>query len=277
MEDASKSKSPHSAAHVNNEQAWDARARMQRRFTRPVTDRGFARRLSAIGTDPWHEGSLVGKRLLCLGSGGAMQSVLYAATGAVVTVVDISGEMLFLDRQAASERGLQVTTLQASIDDLSSLGDNLFDTVIQPVSTCYVPEVSSVYREVARVIVPGGLYISQHKQPVNLQATVKPGNLGYVLSEPYYRTGPLQAVSASPHREEGVLEFLHRWEDLIGGLCRSGFVVEDLLEPLHADAEATEGSFAHRCSYVPPYVRFKARRSGQRQPSGRSVQIIRND
>ncbi len=277
MEDTPKSKSSHSAAHVNNEQAWDARARTQRRFANPVTDREFAKRLSAIGADPWLEGSLSGKRLLCLGSGGGMQSVLYAATGAVVTVVYISGEMLFLERQAASERGLQVTTLQASIDDLSSLGCDLFDTVIQPVSTCYVSDVAAVYREVARVIVSGGHYISQHKQPVNLQATVKPGNLGYALSEPYYRTGPLQAVSASPHREEGMLEFLHRWEDLIGGLCRSGFAVEDLLEPFHADAEAPEGSFAHRCSYVPPYVRIKARRSGHWQPSGRSVQIIKND
>ena len=66
----------------------------------------------------------------------------------------------------------------------------------------------------------------------------------------------------SPHREPGTLEFLHRWEDLLGGLCRSGFVIEDLLEPLHAEPQALVGSFAHRSRYVPPYVRIKARRIG---------------
>ena len=66
----------------------------------------------------------------------------------------------------------------------------------------------------------------------------------------------------TPHREEGTLEFLHRWEELVGELCRAGFVVEDLLEPVHADAHAIPGTFAHRSRYVAPYVRIKARRTG---------------
>jgi hypothetical protein len=80
------------------------------------------------------------------------------------------------------------------------------------------------------------------------------------LTEPYYRTGPLPAVVNSPHREEGTFEFLHRWEELIGELCRAGFVVEDLLEPVHAEAQAAPSDFAHRSRYVAPYVRIKARR-----------------
>ena len=60
---------------------------------------------------------------------------------------------------------------------------------------------------------------------------------GYELVEPYYRSGPLPPVVNSPHREEGTLEFLHRWEELIGEMCRSGFMIEDLLEPVHADAQ----------------------------------------
>jgi hypothetical protein len=125
-----------------------------------------------------------------------------------------------------------------------------------------VPDIVAVYREVARIVVPSGLYISQHKQPASLQSGVEPSRRGYELTEPYYRTGPLPPVSGSSHREEGTLEFLHRWEELIGGLCRSGFVVEDLCEPLHTKPEAASGSFAHRSRYVPPYVRIKARRIG---------------
>ncbi len=42
------------------------------------------------------------------------------------------------------------------MDDLSALPAAGFDIVIQPVSTCYVPDVLAVYREVARVTVAAG-------------------------------------------------------------------------------------------------------------------------
>jgi SAM-dependent methyltransferase len=170
--------------------------------------------------------------------------------------------MLALDRQVAAERGLDITCVQASMDDLAGLGAAAFDIVIQPVSTCYVPDVARVYHEVARVTAPGGLYISQHKQPASLQAGIQPTAEGYPLVEPYYRSGPLPDVAGSPHRESGTLEFLHRWEMLIGGMCRAGFSIEDLVEPMHADEQAAIGSFGHRSRYVAPYVRIKARRVG---------------
>ena len=114
-----------------------------------------------------------------------------------------------------------------------------------------------------RETAPAGLYISQHKQPGSLQAAFEASPHGYELVEPYYRSGPLPPVAGSLHREEGTLEFLHRWEELIGGLCRAGFVVEDLNEPPHARADAESGTFAHRSRYIAPYVRIKARRTGE--------------
>ncbi len=249
-----------SAVHDHNRRAWDAFAAAQRRFTKPVSDKDFAESLASLDADGWFENRLAGSRLLCLGSGGGRQSILYAAAGATVTVVDISQEMLALDRGAAEARDLDVRVVQASIDDLSPLAAASFDIVVQPVSTCYVPDVVKVYREVARVTAIGAIYVSQHKQPASLQAAVKPSDRGYPLVEPYYRSGPLPPVAGSPHREEGTLEFLHSWQNLIGGLCRAGFVVENLVEPLHAKPDAATGSFAHRSQYLPPYVRIKARR-----------------
>src|SRR5262249_15476540 len=136
------------------------------------------------------------------------------------------------------------------------------DIVIQPVSICYLPEIGPVYREVARITAAGGLYISQHKSPTSLQAGTEPSARGYELIEPYYRSGPLPPVVGSPHREEGTLEYLHRWEEILGLLCRAGFAIEDLVEPLHAKLDADPGTFAHRSRYVAPYVRIKARRTG---------------
>jgi SAM-dependent methyltransferase len=254
------------AARDHNRRAWDARVGKRQRFTQPAADDDVARPQEQIDTG-WL-GDVAGKRLLCLASGGGRQSILYAAAGAVVTVVDLSREMLALDRQVAAERGHDVRTVETSMEDLSMFAAGEFEMVVQPVSTCYVPEITLVYRQVARVLVPGGLYISQHKQPASLQAAAEASPLGYELLEPYYRSGPLPPVAGSPHREHGTLEFLHRWEDLLGGLCRAGFVIEDLVEPLHAKPDAVIGTFAHRSRYVPPYVRIKARRLADRALAG---------
>jgi SAM-dependent methyltransferase len=232
------------------------------RFTRAAGDADFINPLATVDQVGWLGGDIRGKQLLCLASGGGKHGPLYAAAGAIVTVVDISPAQLELDRQVAAERRLQLCTVEASMDAMPMLKAAAFDIVIQPVSTCYLPEIGPVYREVARVTRAGGLYISQHKSPTSLQADVSPSGRGYELTEPYYRTGPLPPVVGSPHREEGTLEYLHRWDEVIGLMCRAGFVIEDLIEPLHAKPDADRGSFAHRSQFVAPYVRIKARRLG---------------
>ena len=168
-----------SSAHEHNRRAWDARARKGERFARPANDRDVHDAKSAGAAESWIAGEFAGKDVLCLAAGGGRQSILYAARGAKVTVVDISPEMLVIDRQVAAERQLTITTVEASMDDLSALRPASFDYVIQPVSTCYVPDVSKVYQQVARVIRPGGIYISQHKQPTSLQADIRPSGSGY--------------------------------------------------------------------------------------------------
>jgi len=248
--------------HEHNRRAWDALVRQEQRFTRPARDEDFRDPLAAVDANGWLGASIAGKRVLCLAAGGGRQSALYAAAGAWVTVVDISPEMLALDREVAAERGLDLRVVRASMDDLSMLPAAGYDIVIHPVSTCYVADVLAVYREVARVTDAGGIYISQHKTPTSLQTAVEPSTQGYEIIETYYRTGPLPTVVGSPHREPGTLEFLHRWEELVGGMCRAGFVIEDLIEPVHAKPDAEPGSFAHRSRYVAPYVRIKARRTG---------------
>lgn len=264
-----------SAPHDHNRQAWDARVRAEARFTRPAPDSEFQDPLATLDPAGWLGPSIAGRRVLCLAAGGGRHSVLYAAAGAEVTVVDISPAMLALDRQVASERGLAVRTVEASMDDLSALAPASFEIVVQPVSTCYVPDVCAVYGQVARVIEPGGVYVSQHKQPASLQAEVEPTARGYELTEPYYRQGPLPPVEGSRHREAGTLEFLHRLEELLGGMCRAGFTIEDVLEPLHAEAQAPVGSFGHRSRYVAPYLRIKARRLAAAGAPGAKILLPR--
>jgi SAM-dependent methyltransferase len=248
--------------HDHNRRVWDEMVRDKQRFTRPAQDEDFVDPLKTVDGLGWLGASIRGQRVLCLAAGGGKHGPLYAAAGATVTGVDISPAMLELHREVAAERKLELRTVEASMDALACFTAGEFDLVVQPVSTCYVPQIGPVYAEVARIVRPGGLYISQHKTPQSLQAAVEPAAQGYELTEPYYFTGPLPPVTGSRHREEGTLEYLHRWEEILGLLCRAGFVIEDVVEPLHAKSDAVLGSWEHRSRFVAPYVRIKARRTG---------------
>ncbi|HBJ35887.1 MAG TPA: class I SAM-dependent methyltransferase [Planctomycetaceae bacterium] len=238
----------------------------QAALCRPASDAELADPLGTLDPMGWLGGNVNAKRLLCLAAGGGRQSAIYATAGAEVTVVDISPAMLELDRQVAQRRGLSLRLLQASMDRLDMLADGSFDIVVHPVSTCYVPDVLPVFREVARVLRPGGVYVSQHKSPISLQASHSRDAMAcYRIEHAYYRNdaipGPSQPSAASKRlRERGAVEYLHRMEELIGGICRSSMVIEDFIEPMHVEETAPRDTFADRARFVAPYLRIKARR-----------------
>ena len=245
----------------HNRAAWNRLAKQQNRLARPARDEDFANPLQSVDGPGWLGPDISNQHVLCLAAGGGRQGPIYAAAGAHVTVVDISPVMLELDNAVAVARNLRLRTIEASMSDLSMLGDETFDIVIHPVSTCYVPNVAPVYREVSRVLKNDGLYISQHKQPTSLQTGLVTTHGCYPIQHRYFLHEPLP-VEPKPNliREPGTCEYVHRWESLIGEMCRAGLVIEDLTEPLHAQAGAAPDSFSHRSQFVPPYVRIKARR-----------------
>jgi len=233
---------------------------------RIVSDAELADPLKTVDRAGWLGPDIRGWRVLCLAAGGGRQSCLYAAAGAEVTVVDLSPAMLELDRRAAGQRKYSVRLFEGSMDDLSMLAAGSFDLVVHPVSSCYLPDVAKVYAQVARVTRAGGLYVSQHKSPASLQGSMHRQNGNFELLHDYYRSTPVPpAADSTPVsrrlREGGAVEFLHRWEQLVGGMCRAGFAIEDLVEPMHAESDAAQDTFADRAKVIAPYVRIKARRN----------------
>lgn len=243
-----------------NRRAWNDLARADSLFARVATNEECAQPLQTLDSRGWLPRDVRGLRVLCLAAGGGWQSILYATAGAEVTVVDLSEEMLRRDGDQANLRSLKVRTVRASMSRLEGLDDGEFDIVHQPVSTCYVADLRPVFREVARVLRWGGLYISQHKQPGSLQVDGFNRSGRYEISIPYYHEGQLPAVADTSYRETGTVEYLHRWEELAGEMCRAGLLIEDLVEPRRGDAKAAPGDFRHRGMFIPPYVRIKARK-----------------
>jgi 2-polyprenyl-3-methyl-5-hydroxy-6-metoxy-1,4-benzoquinol methylase len=250
----------------HNARAWDRLARERAVLARPAVDEAFDDPRGWLGGGGahgrrWLPDRFDGLEVLCLAAGGGKHGPLYAAAGARVTVIDISPAMLELDRHVARERKIDFAIVQGSMDDLSMLGRERFDLVIHPVSTCYVPDVTRVFREVAGVIKPGGLYVSQHKTPTSLQASLEPAASGrYELAHPQTAATPLPPGPASRLREWGTQEFAHSLSALLGGICVAGFTIEDFCEPDHTRPHAPVGTFAHRAAFLPPYLRVLARR-----------------
>lgn len=254
---------PLDAVRMHNQQAWDRMARAGHNLTAPATAAELQNPLKVIDASGWLTGGIRGWKVLCLAAGGGRHGPLYAAAGGEVTVIDLSAAMLERDRQVAAEYGLTLQTIQTSMDQLDMLASGTFDLVIHPVSTCYLPSLSGLFPQIARVTKPQGLYISQHKQPGNLQASLGTFTGHYVIEHAYYDRRPVPpATSPNLLREPGTHEFVHSWNELLGGICRAGFAIEDVSEPNHARPDALPGSFGHRCHFISPYLRIKARRLG---------------
>ncbi|MCY2976808.1 MAG: class I SAM-dependent methyltransferase [Planctomycetota bacterium] len=246
---------------AKNSNAWDRMARSGHVLATPATDEELRNPLRSVDEIGWLGGSIQGWRVLCLAAGGGRHGPLYCAAGAEVTVADISPGMLEIDREVAMQRKMDIRLIECDMCDLSSLQKEEFDLVVHPVSTCYIDRPSAVFHEVARVLRTGGLYISQHKQPMNLQASLVPNEGNYVIERPA-TSGSISAQATLPSRlrEPGTDEIIHSLQSILGGICRAGFVIEDLVEPHHAKPDHPPGSFGHRCSYIPPYIRIKSRR-----------------
>jgi SAM-dependent methyltransferase len=246
--------------HLNhNRHAWDRLAKSGNRFAKPAGEKDLENPLASVDGPGWLGKSIAGKKVLCLAAGGGRQGPVYAAAGADVTVVDISPAMLELDNDVARKLGLSLRTIETSMDNLSMLADGSFDIVIQPVSSCYLPKLTRMFREVARVSAKGCVYVSQHKQPSSLQTSIRPTANGYVWQLEASSSSALKEP-ATPNlvREPGTLEYVHSLQDILGGMCRAGFAIEEFLEPQHADVDADVGSFEHRSRFVCPYMRIKA-------------------
>ncbi len=131
---------------------------------------------------------VTGQKVLCLANGGGQASVAFGLLGAEVTVLDLSDVQLERDREACRHHGLAVETVQGDMRDLSMFADNRFDLVWQPYSLNYSPTVEPVFREVARVLKPGGLYEVDFANPfVPVLASDTWNGRGYEISR-LYRT-----------------------------------------------------------------------------------------
>ena len=237
-----------------NEQLWENEVRRGCGYTIPwlALDADVIRQYAEGTLEPVPETLAVmsprgilaevdGKDVLCLASGGGQQSAVFALLGARVTVVDLAQGQLEGDRKAAAHYGYEITTIHGDMRDLSMLDAESFD-IVYGTALCYVPDTREVYRQVARVLRPGGLYRIDSGQPaihfVDWDGT------GYKIMKPY--------VERVERREDGGIEFRHYMDDIFNGLLEAGLSirqVEDLSRHVKPDLDAAPGTWTHESTY----------------------------
>jgi SAM-dependent methyltransferase len=200
---------------------------------------------------------LKGADVLCLASGGGQQGPVLAAAGANVTVFDNSPAQLRQDRLVAERESLSLRTVEGDAADLSMFGEASFDLVFNPVSTVFMPDVRTVWRECCRVLRHGGLLLAGVMNPVHYIFDLykaDEGILEVAHSIPYSDLTSLPKEDLEEYIEKGLpVEFGHSLTDLLGGQLDAGFMITDLYEDYMLDSPL------HK--YHPSYVATRAIKS----------------
>jgi ubiquinone/menaquinone biosynthesis C-methylase UbiE len=248
--------------NATNRERWNALANANVEYTIPYLDYTQEQARRDIGRHGIL-GDVTGKRVLCLASGGGQSSVAFGLLGAEVTVLDLSEIQLERDRLAANHHGFMITTHQGDMRDLSIFPDGSFDIVWQVYSLNFVPSVQPVFREVRRVLKPGGLYFLQFANPFTLtvdeaawDGQAYPMRHAYIDGEDITRYFPnwdvdqpdgSQIKLLSPH------EFRHTLSTVINNMLSNGFALLGLWEWMRTEVDPQPGSWPYFTQIAPPW------------------------
>lgn len=182
----------------------------------------------------WFPKSLDELKILCLASDGGQQGPVLSATGADVTVTDISKKQLEQDKKVAKRDGLTLRTVQGDMTNLSDFEDEYFDIVVNPVSNLFVKDVRPVWNEVSRVLKNTGILIAGFTNP-----------LLWIFDDNQERKGVLDVKHSIPSstldylpenevqdyiNSSQTIEYAHTLENQIQGQINAGFVITGFYE-----------------------------------------------
>lgn len=193
-------------------------------------------------------GSLRGKKVLGLASGGGQQIPVFAALGAECTVLDYSAAQCESERVVAEREGYQVEIIQADMTKRLPFPDETFDLIFHPVSNCYVEKVEPIFQECYRVLKKGGALLGGFDIGINYIFDEAEDRVVYSL--PFNPLKDEKLYEDSMRNDWGI-QFSHTFEEQIGGQLKAGFRLTDLLE----DTNGEGNLHAHN---IPSFVATRA-------------------
>ncbi len=194
---------------------------------------GFNRGPADTPTDiPANNRPLLGARVLGLASGGGQQIPVLTAAGAVCTVLDYSPAQLESERAVAQREGYKITTVRADMTKPLPLPDASFDLVVNPVSMCYIRGIEPVFREIFRVLKPGGVVMTGQDSGINY--VVDDAEERIVRGLPYDPMADPALLEEARKSDDGV-QFSHTAGEEIAAILHAGLRVTDIFEDTNGD------------------------------------------
>ncbi len=182
-------------------------------------------------------GDVKGKKVLALAGGGGQQGPLLNALGADVTVLDNSGSMLALDKDVADREGYSISLIQADMTEPLPFGNNTFDLIINPVSTCYIEDPSSLWKECWRILREGGKLLAGLDNGINYIVDEEETMIAHAL--PY---NPLRNPEQWDELDEEAdgIQFSHSHEEIIQGMIDAGFTIRGIYADTNSSGRLKE-------------------------------------
>lgn len=193
-------------------------------------------------------GDLKGKKVLGLASGGAQQMPIFAALGAVCTVLDYSDKQLESEAMVAEREGYSIEIIKADMTKPIPFEDESFDLICHPVSNCYVEEVQPIWNECYRILKQGGVLLSG--LDIGFNYLFDDSEKTIVNKLPF---NPLKNKDHLRQLEEsdGGIQFSHTFEEQVNGQLLAGFCVTSLYDDTNGAGNLHEHN-------VPSFVATRA-------------------
>jgi len=198
--------------------------------------------------------SVSGKNVLEICCGGGQSAAYLAGQGARVTAVDFSSEQLDHARTFARSKEVQLRLIESNVEDLSMLEDSSFEIAFSAYALGFVEDVRKTFREVWRVLRPGGLFAFSWQSP--MYTITRDGTLE--LKRSYFDRSPIVFTDDTGTE----VDFHRTYGDWHRALTDAGFVVTDIIEPEPLPMENTYADVfpLEKIRMIPGTTIWRARR-----------------
>jgi 2-polyprenyl-3-methyl-5-hydroxy-6-metoxy-1,4-benzoquinol methylase len=193
----------------------------------------LSRLIALIGT--------INDQIICdLACGQGRLARVLARSGAHITGVDLSSELITLAQHDEMEDPLGITYLVDDAEALSLLADEQFDGVVCNLALMDIPNLLAVYKAVWRVLRQSGWFAFSithpcFESPHAVWHTAADGSISREIVR-YFDEGFWR--SQNPYGVRGQVGAYHRMlSTYLTTLHQAQFVIEQLVEPQPADEE----------------------------------------
>ncbi|WP_157244396.1 class I SAM-dependent methyltransferase [Nonomuraea typhae] len=174
-------------------------------------------------------GEVDGRAVLEIGCGAAQCARWLAGQGARVAAFDISHRQLRHSQRIDLETGVHVPVVQADAEALP-YREGVFDLACSAFGALpFVAEPSAVFREVRRVLRPGGRFVFSVSHPVRWAFPDDPGPRGLTSDRSYFDRTPY--TETGQRGEVTYVEHHRTMGDWVGLLAAAGLRLDGLTEP----------------------------------------------